>query len=252
MSPSFVVVCEAEQDRRTGCGLADRVFCAEVDWVEEELDPHRSWRGLLESEQHILWRDVPDLSRKLPVSPAHLHGHFGGEPGEPDAIAARRALLVIKHKSDRKPDAVVLLRDDDGVSDRRRGLEQAREHVKIGVPVVIGLARTKRECWVLAGFVLKTAAEKEALEAIRAEIGFDPCREPLRLNSPQKGDPRSIKDVLAKLTGDDWERESECWTLCDLDLLRERGEDTGLAAYLKEVESELVPLITGRTPPPQG
>ena len=40
MTLSFAVVCEAPADQQTGCGLADRVFLAEVAWLEEEMLPH--------------------------------------------------------------------------------------------------------------------------------------------------------------------------------------------------------------------
>lgn len=247
MSLSFVVVCEAPADRETGCGLADRVIRAEIEWVEQELlDTQRTWRGLSRGEPCLLWREVRERLDRLTVSRALLHGHFGGRPGEPDALAARRALLLIKHASDCAPDAVVLLRDDDRESARRLGLEQAREHVTIGVPIVIGLAHTKRECWVLAGFVPKDEEESQRHRRIQRELGFDPCCRASELTAKHDEDKRSAKRVLAELMAGDRGREAECWSGADLELLRERGQETGLSEYLKEVRTILVPLVEGR------
>jgi hypothetical protein len=52
--------------------------------------------------------------------------------------------------------------------------------------------------------------------------------------------------VLAKLIGRDRNRERECCLLTSLEILRDRGNGNGLAEYLREVENDLVPLITGR------
>jgi len=48
---------------------------------------------------------------------------------------------------------------------------------------------------------------------------------------------------LDRLTDDDVMREGPCWRETPLEQLRQRGRETGLAAYLSEVEQRLVPLL---------
>jgi hypothetical protein len=138
---------------------------------------------------------------------------------------------------------VLLVRDDDRDEDRRGGLDQARNSVEMGVPVVIGLAHTKRECWVLAGFSAQTPEEDAFLAGLRQELGFDPCAEAEGLTAKHDHDLRSAKRVLGVLTAGNREREADCWLRCDLRLLEQRGQNTGLADYLREVRTLLVPLF---------
>ena len=102
------------------------------------------------------------------------------------------------------------------------GLEQAREDQPWPFPVIIGLAVPNRESWVLAGF-----EPQEALAQARRETG-------------------DLKRVLKLLVGDDHDREKACWMTCPLETLAERGQSNGLAEYLEEVQTRLVPLFTGR------
>lgn len=135
-------------------------------------------------------------------------------------MAARRALLLLMNGP--KLDAVVLVRDSDNQLERRLGLEQARKDRKWPFQVVIGLAIPKRESWVLVGF-----EPQEALAQARRETG-------------------DLKRILQLLVGNDYDREEACWTECPLETLAERGQSNGLAEYLEEVRTRLVPLFTGR------
>lgn len=242
MSLSLVVVCEAPADQETACGLADRVFRQEIDWLESEhLGGVRAWVGLETGKGYLLWREVDDLARAKGI---RIHGHFDGRPGEADARAGRRALLLIKMLM-KEPGGIVLLRDSD-TQDRRAGLEQARANSKINIPIVIGLAHPMRECWVLAGFEPRNDEERQRLDDVRAGLGFDPCFKAHQLTAKHKTDKKSPKGVLSRLTQDDRDRETACWECTDLAKLRERGEKSGLKAYLDEVVGRLVPLIGGR------
>jgi hypothetical protein len=109
-------------------------------------------------------------------------------------------------------------------------------------PVVIGVAHLKRECWVLAGFEPANDHEQARLEAIVRDLTFDPRLHPERLTAKGDGELRSAKRVVRFLTGSA-EREEDCWLLTPLARLRERGQQTGLTAYLDEVEERLVPLF---------
>lgn len=238
----LAVVCEADADRRTATGLADRVLCREVDWIEPEvLDGHRKWQGLLEGGSHLQWRQVKDHARARGLK---AHGHFNGEPGAPDAFAARLALLLLA-TSGRPPDAAVLMRDTDGQQERKVGLEQARMDREWPFPVLIGCADPKRECWVLAGFEPRSPDEDAILAQLRQELGFDPRLQAEALSAKESGALRDAKRVLSLLVGGDRDREQSCWVECPLEALVERGRLNGLADYLDEVRTRLVPLFTG-------
>ena len=131
---------------------------------------------------------------------------------------------------------------------RGRRVSQNRRHSKeasLACPVAIGLARLKRESWVLVGFEPINPDEHARLSAVRQELCFDPCTEPERLAARGRDDQRSAKRVLRVLTNGDPEREANCWRTVSLALLRTRGQATGLGEYLEDVRNQLVPLFTG-------
>ena len=132
------------------------------------------------------------------------------------------------------------------------GLEQGRrcgEVAAAGADFVVGLARPKREAWVLAGFEPESEDERERLKTLGQELGFDPTRKPERLDAGDETAKRSAKRALKSLSGGDHEREASCWRETPLEVLRERGQACGLAAFLSEVDEHLVPLVApGRRP----
>jgi hypothetical protein len=250
-SYEFAVVCEARADRDTACGLADRVLLEEVSWLEAEtLGSYRQWRGTDSEQPFLKWANVKtELARK---GVKGIFGHFDGKAGQPDAYMARLALLLLS-SSEQRPAAVVLVRDSDGDARRREGLEQARNLVWNGrgwpFPVVIGLAESKRECWVLAGFDPRNRDEAERLEASEHRLSFHPVREAHQLTAREHGAKKDAKVALDALTRGDLERERACLAETPLARLEERGMHTGLSAYLKEVRERLVPVLCGRSPP---
>jgi len=238
---SFAVVCEAATDLDLCADLADRVLCQEVDWLDQEsLELHRTWRGLGESESHLEWHWVGKLAREQGL---RVHGHFRDEPGALDAAMARKALLLL-FQSERPPDAVVLSRDTDGVEERRLGLRQARDAFSWPFEIVLAVAHTKRECWVLAGFEPRSELETRVLVDLRQELGFDPRLRAEGLTASEPQALRNAKRVLERLLGGSRDREEDCWRSCDLAVLAERGRLTGLTEYLEEVRSRLVPIFT--------
>jgi hypothetical protein len=141
---------------------------------------------------------------------------------------------------------VLLIRDDDRETDRRKGLEQARDDSDLRDRIVIGLAHCKRECWVLAGFDPVDALEESLLDELRPELGFDPRTTAHELAAKHDADKRSAKRVLGILIRDVEGREARCWEQAPLQTLRDRGQKTGLTDYLDEVRERLVPVFTGR------
>ena len=242
----FVVICEAAADFRTATSLAERVIFEQVDWIDEGVAPHLfRWQGRDLESPFWLWREI---SQRAKAAGVKARGLFDKEPGNIDARAARRALNYLRDRwLDGHPlDAVLLIRDDDGDPDHRLGLEQGRSSVPdLSGRIVIGVAQPKRECWVLAGFTPRDAEESILVAEVRQELSFDPCLESDRLTAKANHAVRSAKRVLGRLTRNSREREEACWAATPLATLRERGEASGLTAFLREVEQRLVPLFTG-------
>ncbi len=141
----------------------------------------------------------------------------------------------------------MLIRDDDRQTERRLGLERARkfaqEKLREFKTVILGLAHPKRECWVLAGFDPRNEEETRLLGEVRQELGFNPCTAAEQLTATGDQDKKSAKRVLRELMRDDKNRQAECWTSTSLEILHQRGQQTGLADYLGELRSLLAPLF---------
>lgn len=240
---SIAIICEADADRRIGCDLADRVFCAQVEGVTPAtLNTHRIWRGLGRGDAYLEVTKIWSIAKRKNIK---AHGHFGGQPGEPDARMARKAFLLLV-RSDPPPQAVVLVRDSDNYLERRAGWEQAREYRNWPFPVVLGLPHPMRECWVLSGYDPRNAAERKKLAAVQKDLKLDPCVDSHRLAAKSKTEKRHAKNVLKRLVASGSTREAACWQNTDLKILEERGSENGLAAFLAEIRARLVPLFTGK------
>ena len=243
---SIIVICEAPADRRTACELADRVLCQTIDWFSPELlKAFRCWRGLRSSDEFLAWKDIPRL---VQVANVRIHGHFDNGPGALEAKMARNALALVMKEAEQSIDGVVLLRDSDNKWDRNQGFRQARSETSLKVPVVIGVAHAKRECWVLAGFRAQDETEKQRLDVLKHKLGFDPTQRAHELTATEKGAKRNAKEVLEILVGGSFVREAGCWAETELDILAARGKGSGLADFLVEVRERLVPLWSGWKP----
>jgi len=170
------------------------------------------------------------------------HGFMAGRSREPDAAMAERALLLIKAQPS-PPAAVLLIRDADKERRRAAGFAQARAARPWPFQVVVGVADSKRECWVLAGYEPRDDAERKQLASERQRLGFDPTISAEQLDASTEGAKRDAKHVLSELTHGDDDREEACLREPPLDRLKQRGARSGLAAYLAEVESRLVPIF---------
>ncbi|HCS52254.1 hypothetical protein [Rubinisphaera sp.] len=243
---SIAIVCEAPADFLISSELADRVVLNEVEWLEIGLlDSQRTW--IRESNgTELLWKHIKSLARPLGIK---IHGHFGGEPGQPDASIARRAILLLRRLFD--PDAIMLIRDADNQAERLKGLNQARDHFGDEPKIVIGVADPEREAWVIAGFDPSDETEQKLLESERQNLGFDPRTRSHELTATNDDQAKkSPKRVLKVLTCDSVERENPCWQETELTTLESNGRSNGLCPFLAEVKQHLVPLITGRQDPP--
>ena len=256
MSLSFVnlsiaVVCEHEWDMKVARDLADRMVVEMIDWLDEEYLPHiRTWRGLASNEPCLVWQNVKHEAKSHEI---RIRGGFAAEESHKfDAKVARRALILLS-EMEPAPSAIVLIRDGDKQSgDRYPSLVNARNHAEKdylnGTPIVIGFAHPMKECWVLAGFepLADSLDERTRLDDLRRELGFDPTASPEKLTAIDDTAKKNPKRVLNELCRGNREREERCWRLTELSILKTRGKETGLADYLGEIETKLVPIFEGR------
>ena len=243
MSQKFFVVSEARADFITATELADRVLLAEIAWLDDALiESQRQWVGEDSPGSHLAWTTVAYRAREIGI---RVQGHFNGEPGFPDARAARRAILYVLSQFDGVA-AILLIRDLDDQDERRQGLEQARFADKSGTRIVIGVASVERECWVICGFDPEDEKEKQRLGEEHQKLGANPCLRSHELTASKSDIAlRSPKRVLKFLTGDNWERQRRCWNSTSLQVLKDRGGENGLADYLDEIKAHLAPVISG-------
>jgi hypothetical protein len=243
VSNRFAVVYEAPADFTTATELADRVFVAEVPWLDETLlESQRAWISEAPNGSRLAWTAIASRARELGI---RVQGFFDGKPGLPDAQAARRAIAYVRRCYDHV-DAILLVRDMDDQPERRDGLDQARASASSNANVVIGVAIVERESWILSGFEPGNEDEQARLNAESQSLGFNPCLRPQELTACKDDTAkRSPKRVLAVLTDGDWNRQRQCWMTTSLAVLEARGQDNGLKDYLGEVRNRLVPLITG-------
>jgi hypothetical protein len=242
VSLQFAVVHGAPADFQTATELADRVLVESIDWMEEDLIEHqrtwlREWSGA-----PLTWKRIKQSALDAGINAI---GFFDGAPAQPDARAARRAIFYLRYTlSDLA--GVLLIRDQDDQPEGRVGLDQARRQEEGRLSVVVGLAVVERESWVISGFDPENERERHKLEAETQNLGFNPCLQAHRLTACKDDQAkRSPKRVLAQMTDGEWERQRKCWMSTSLPVLQERGQANGLAEYLKEVKTKLVPLIGG-------
>jgi hypothetical protein len=233
-------------------GLVDRVLRESgPPWVADNLESPeviRTWQPDGFGHAHF---DIHDLNRYMDeLNVRSVRGHFNGQPGGAGASMARKAFLIARAFSKKVPgeaiDAVVLIRDTDQQRDERPdGVEAARSAARQWAPfqIICGFPDPEREAWVLAGFDPCDDAERARLEELHRDLGFSPVLDAHRLRDKSAGAPRNIKRVLRVLAGHDPDREERCWTEPPLATLRARGTDTGLAAFLAEIDAVLLPLL---------
>lgn len=249
----IIVIVESSADARIATKLVERVLVEKVDWLEPDLLQNLfRWSGLEEEAEYSCWSSIGNIIKELGLSVPKFLGHSKTGALKADGAAAMKILNLIRllhFKRNRQIQAVLFIRDLDNQSERRKGLEQARlEHIERqpNLEIVIGTADRMREAWVLNGFIPLNPEETRILEEIRTRLSFDPCEEAHRLRSNSREEPdriRNPKVVLEKLTRSDRLREQQCWEGTSLELLQERGRNTGLTAYLHEIEQRLIPVI---------
>lgn len=239
------MVAEARADAALATALADRTVVERgPQWLDAATcEAMRRWEGIEAGSELTRWREIPALAKQR-----RLRTHPRGNGA--DAAAAHKAMLLaqLHGTGGGMPAALLLLRDADTQPERRANIAGERDALepRLGFPVVVGVADPKREAWVLHGFDPSGPTEEKALAAMIAETGLDPRSDGHRLrgDSRRGSAERDLKQLLGRLAGE-YERERRCWEEAPLEVLTARGERTGLAAFLGELEGRLVPLYSG-------
>lgn len=242
MSLVIAVACEADADFQAASTLIDRILVEQIEWLEKgHLDHVRQYVG---TESPYPWtriHNVPDLAKARNLKPRK--GHFQGEPGAADALLARKAILLL-NSIDTQPEFLVVMRDIDNQPERQTGWLQARDEYHGRPPLILGIAIIKRENWILAGFRSRSDDEQLRLQEERQILGYDPSLYPDQPNSHEKGSKHCPKRVLANLVGSAGvERELDCLRDTPFAELLTRGENVGLAQFLKEIQAFMCPLL---------
>jgi hypothetical protein len=252
----FVVIVESSADARTATKLADRILVEKIDWLEPEMLQHLvQWSGLEAGTENSCWKNISHIIEREKESgfqPPDFYVVISPRQKtlQPDGANTIKILNLVSYlQKTRNIKALLLIRDLDNQPERRQGIEQARsEHINRPpkLEIVIGTAERMREAWVLNGFIPSNQDEEQILKEITTQLKFNPCEESHRLRSNSLTEPdriRNPKVVVEKLTGGRMEREQQCWEETPLEYLREKGVDTGLTAYIKEIEERLIPII---------
>jgi hypothetical protein len=250
-----IVIVESRADAMTATKLAERVIIDRVDWIDSDnIEYFVKWTGLEAETRFSCWKDTGKIIENYKEAgvrvPRFLSRSRRTDSSKADEAATMKILHLVRALSrNRDIKAVIFIRDLDCQPERRQGIEGAREeHVNVKPPlaIVVGTAERTREAWVLNGFIPMSIAEEKNLADLKTQLTFDPCdnAHKLRSNSFAEADrDRNPKVVLDILTNENWERQSQCWEETELDILRSRGEHTGLTNYLKEIEHRLIPAI---------
>lgn len=248
----FVVIVESRADSEIATKLAERILLEKIEWLDhdyEQLQYHFKWSGLKENTEYSRWIWLDDLikffSSEFNFPKIRSNGKL-----KTDGQATRKVIKLIsflRYKLKRNIKAVIFIRDLDNQPERRDDIEQARlEQEDKSFKVIIGMADRMRESWVLNGFIPLSPTEERILQAIKDGLNFDPCKDAQKLRSNSFEHPdreRNPKVVVKSLTDDNRLREQQCWEETPLELLRQRGGNTGLTDYLNEIEERLAPII---------
>lgn len=245
----LVLIVEAQADADAASILADRVFIeGDAEWIDAETLPGlRQWTGIEPLTPYTRWKGLGALAVRHGV---RTHGRGLGA----DGAAARKALLLVIRAQARDDEiaAVVLVRDMDNQPERRTSMEYARAELadNLAFQVAIAAPDPKREAWILHGYEPQNDRETRLLEDERRRLGFDPITNPDRLRGDRRRgahqQDRDMKSVVERLTAGDHDREWRCLERTPLSVLKGRGQRTGLADYLDEAATRLLPLLRDR------
>lgn len=216
----------------------------QIDWVADSgLEHVREWTAF-EDQPWLAIRRVRDLFRECyRGSFFRVLGRFGGEQGAEDTASMRKLFLVVQKTA--APDMLIVARDVDG-RDRREGFEKARRSGEWSFAIVGALAQPEVEAWLICAWSANDERQRACLAELCQELGFDPVAESHRLTSTSLSH-KDAKNILRRLDAVGPGTES-VFNASDLPTLRQRGEQNGLASYLRELDEKVAPRLGEHRP----
>lgn len=238
------LVCEGPADDEDLRQLTMKVLHQEHPWMidlESIAQPTPEWLEYEPGRRFLKWSDIGKAfeDRRLPPVIAPGRGL--------KYLATTRALrlsLDLVEKQKHQGARVVVVHDSDGDDDWRKSLAQARNEWREGVvrkgadlDAAVGIAHPEHEAWVLAAFQARNDNDTQRLALLRERLGFDPTCQGEQLTSGKETDKRDAKRALRELC--DEERRRTLLREADLNVLRQRGEATGLTDFLDELRTRV-------------
>lgn len=219
-------------------------------WDEEQRSQQRRWRALRTDADRLTLDGLGTFSKKQNVAPSRrittLAPRRGGAAVEVakffaalDEADEQATLAVFACDLDgQAPDDA--LREHDERASRAKKNNSARAEC-----FLLALAQPEFEAWFIAGFEPQTDEERARLEEQQRACGFDPRKQPERLQSNSDG-PRDAKNVLSALCASNKasdERVRACVERCSLDALESRCTDAQLRRFIDDVTKTLLPVL---------
>lgn len=179
-------------------------------------------------------------------------GHLKGLPGSTRARgreghATRAARKALSHIAlvDRSRPVVVLIRDDDRKHRLAEHAPRLADEFSARLHAIIGVPNPEMEMWRLHAYEPGDDGERARLAAQRRALGADPRDlDPATVHSGRTHDKhtgeaikRNAKNILAALTDGDPHRADHGLANTPLDTLSERGTRSGLADFIRSVET---------------
>jgi hypothetical protein len=230
------IVAESRGDAEFVCALGDAVVVDVADWVASQPEAFRQWCGLGNAEFLDL-HAATELARKRGV---RISGHFQDGPGKLDAQLYRNIFALFADE-DEPPSIVVISQDTDEDRERLLGFQQAASDRTWGFAAVHAAAHPEHEGWLLAAFVPQNDRESASLEDLKRELGFDPTADADDLKAGVETAKRNAKRILAMVTTVEEGRERLLAT--PIRVLEERGQPSGLSAFLNDFRQVVAPSL---------
>lgn len=246
----WVLLCEDESDAELTTGLADRHAMEPhhglEQWIRDNLDSYRKWVLNADEGQCWTWKRIKRVADRRKLT---THGYQKRAPGI-ETAEIRKAVLVISDRGHANPAGILMHRDTDGKTERREGFRRSVENynreslMEGGTRIILCLAlpHPETEAWLLAAFEPKTESGRAALERERQKLGFDPRVHAERLNAGREATREglevktSTKRILEELLCAEQISRESCWKERSLDILWERGGETGLREFFVHLE----------------
>jgi hypothetical protein len=246
-APKLLVVAESAADARFVRSVLFKYLTGLIDCWSADSEPDEehyahadvqlasfTWAGN-ESAEYLDVHGLDELHKH------HVRrkrfGNFGGAARQPDELQFLKLFDLVQRLSENNGPCVILVaRDTDNDMRRCDGLTSAAARFD-GLQLVRAWAHTKIEAWKLLG----AQSSAENLNAVKAEIGFDPREQPHRLTPADENAPKNAKRVYSALGSST--TLDEPWSRIDWSELRQRGKDCLFADFLDDVDAVVCPLL---------